>query len=120
MESISLVVSDEILSKYPKENELVDELVSCRELSEQLEESLGEKRFTVLSLRAKGWNFREIAERLEELGYTNRQGKQISRQAVKAILDETLKAVRKMRVFHNIQQGKPKIEKGSEKKSKKE
>ena len=60
---------------------------------------MGEKRFAVLSMRALGWNFREIAEHMEEMGYTNRQGERITRQAVKGIYDETLQAVRKMKVF---------------------
>lgn len=103
MESLSLIVSDDILSKYPKETDLVEEIVSNRELGEQLRESLGERRFAVLSMRALGWNMREIAEKLEEMGYTNKQGKCITRQAVKAILDETILAVQRMRIIKNLQ-----------------
>ena len=102
MESLSLVVSDDILSKYPKETDLVDEIVSNKELSQKLRESLGERRFTVIHLRALGWNLREIAERLAELGYTNREGKQMSRQAVKGILSETLQAVKRVRILQNL------------------
>lgn len=101
MESLSLVVSDDILSKHPKETDLIDEIVSNKQLSQQLRESLGERRFTVISLRALGWNLREIAEHLAELGYTNREGKQMSRQAVKGILSETLQAVKRVRILQN-------------------
>jgi len=102
MESLSMIVSDDILSKYPEESGLTEDLVSNRELSQQLSESLGEKRFTVISMKALGWNFREIAERLEELGYTNKKGERVTRQAVKAILDDTLKVVQKMRIAKNM------------------
>jgi len=102
MESLSIIVSDDVLAKHPEESGIVEDIVSNRELGEQLRDALGERRFTVLSMRALGWNYREIAERLEELGYVNKQGKQITRQAVKAILDETLKAVRKMRIIKSI------------------
>ena len=98
MESLSMIVSDDILSKYPEESELVEDLVSNRELSEQLRESLGEKKFTVVSMKALGWSLREIAEQLEKLGYTNKKGERVTRQAVKAMLDDTLKTIRKMRV----------------------
>jgi RNA polymerase sigma factor (sigma-70 family) len=101
-ESLSLIVSDEILAKFPKDSGFVDELVSNRELGARLRESLGEKRFTVLVMRKMGWNLREIAEHLEALGYTNKKGQQISRQAVKAILDETLRAVSRMRIFREL------------------
>ena len=103
MESLSMIVSDEVLTKCPKESDLVEELVSSREVRDQLEDYLGEKRFTVLLMRAQGWNLREIAERLEELGYVNKQGNQITRQAVKAILAETLTTVKKMKNFKNVE-----------------
>jgi RNA polymerase sigma factor (sigma-70 family) len=99
-ESLSMIVSDDALTKFTKENEYVDDIVSGQELTEQLRESLGEKRFTVLMMRRKGWTLREIAERLEKLGYTNKQGQQISRQAVKAILDETLKIISRTRILN--------------------
>jgi RNA polymerase sigma factor (sigma-70 family) len=102
LQSITLIVSDDILSKFPRDGALVDEIVSSRELSDHLKDSLGEKRFTVLYLRALGWNLREIAETLKDLGYTNRQGDCVSRQAVKGILDETLKAIEKMRLFSKL------------------
>lgn len=102
LESLSLVVSDDILSKFPKENEIVEEIVSNRQLSEQLRESLGEKRFTVLSMRALGYSLREIAEHLELMGYTNRQGNRVTRQAVMGILNETLQAVSRMRLVKNF------------------
>lgn len=102
MESLSMIVSDDILSKHPEESQLIEDLVSNRELSEQLRDSLGEKRFTVLYMKALGWSYREIAEHLEGLGYTNKKGDRVTRQAVKALLDDTLKVVRKMRIAKNI------------------
>lgn len=101
-ESLSLIVSDEVLAKYPKENELIDDIVSNQERRIQLRESLGEKRFTVLLMRHLGWNLREIAEHLETLGYTNRQGERISRQAVLGIYKDTLQALSRTRLFHNL------------------
>lgn len=103
-ESLSLIVSDDILAKFPKDSGFVDELVSNQELRTQLQESLGEKRFTVLVMRVMGWNLREIAEHLEELGYTNKKGQRISRQAVKAILSETLNAIGRMRAFKGLKE----------------
>jgi hypothetical protein len=103
MESLSMIVSDEVLTKCPKETDLVEELVSSKEVREQLRTALGEKRFTVLLMRSQGWNMREIAERLEGLGYVNKQGSQITRQAVKAILAETLGMVKKMKNFKNLE-----------------
>ena len=100
--SISLIVSDEVLNKFPEESEIIDELVSNRELSQQLKESLGEKRFMVLSMRSMDWTYKEIAVQLYKLGYRNKENKQMSRQAVKAILDETLEAVRKSRLFRSM------------------
>lgn len=102
LESLSLVVSDDILTKFPKENEIVEDIVSNRQLSEQLRESLGEKRFTVLSMRALGYNLREIAEHLSEMGYTNKQGECMTRQAVMAILKETVKAINRMRIAKTL------------------
>jgi len=102
MESLSLVVSDDVLSKYPKENEIVEEIVSNRQLSEQLRESLGEKRFAVLSMRALDYTLKEISEQLEVLGYTNKQDQRITRQAVMAILKETLRAVQRMRIIKKL------------------
>lgn len=97
-ESISLIISDDVLVKFPKE-EILDDIVSNKELGEQLRESLGEKRFVVLEMRSSGWNFREIAEELFRRGYTNKKGECISRQAVKGILDETIKAIQKSKIF---------------------
>lgn len=101
MDSISFIVSDEVLSKFPRE-EVLDEQVSDREFGTLLEDLLGEKKFTVLKMRSAGWNYREIAEKLCEMGYTNRQGKCISRQAVKGILDETIKVIKKSKVFSDL------------------
>lgn len=101
MDSISFIVSDEVLAKFPKEEEL-DERVSDREFGTILEDLLGEKKFTVLKMRSAGWNYREIAEKLCEMGHTNRQGKCISRQAVKGILDETIKTIKKSKVFSDL------------------
>lgn len=102
VESISLMVSDDVLGTIPKETDLVEEIVSNKQFADQLRESLGERRYTVLSMWSMGWHLREIAEHLEKMGYTNRDGEQITRQAVKAILTETLKAISKMRVVKNL------------------
>jgi hypothetical protein len=102
MESLSLVVSDAILTKYPEEVGLIDELVSTKETNNQLRDALGEKRYTVLSMRKLGWNLREIAEHLASIGYTNRKGKRVSRQAIKAIIDETIQMVEKMKMFRDL------------------
>ena len=102
MESLSLIVSDEVLNKHPEETGLIDDIVSNRELSAQIKESLGEKKFTVVYMKALGWSLREIAERLFEMGYTNKNNEQITRQAVKAILDDTNEAIKKMKLSKNI------------------
>lgn len=103
MESLSMIVSDEVLAKCPKETDLIEELVSNQEVVDQLRDTLGEKKYAVISMRHDGWNLREIAEALKELGYTNKQGGTITRQAVKAILDETLQTVKKMKNFKNLE-----------------
>jgi Mg2+ and Co2+ transporter CorA len=97
MESLPLIVSDEVLSKFPKETDIIEDVISKQELSDQLEDVLGEKKFVVLSMKSAGWSFREIAEHLEKLGYVNRQGNQVTRQAVKAILDDALKTIEKLK-----------------------
>ena len=102
MQSLSMIVSDEVLTKCPKESGLVEDIVSNREVQDQLRDHLGEKKFTVLLMRAQGWNLREIAEKLEVMGYVNKQGKQVTRQAVKAILADTLTTVKKMKNFKNL------------------
>ena len=103
MESLSMIVSDEVLAKYPKETDLVEDLVANKETINQLREALGEKKYTVISMRFAQYNLREISEELERLGYVNKQGKRITRQAVKAILDETLQAVKKMKSFKKLE-----------------
>ena len=103
MESLSMIVSDEVLAKCPKETDLVEDLVATKENIGHLRESLGEKKYTVISMRFAKYNLREISEELERLGYVNKQGKRITRQAVKAILDETLQTVKKMKSFKNLE-----------------
>ena len=93
MDSISLMVSDDILSKVPREEEL-DAYVFSREMDEKILDLVGEKKLIVLQMKTLGWNFREIAEHIYTLGYTNRQGKVVSRQAVKGMLDDTIKIIR--------------------------
>lgn len=102
MESLSLIVSDDVLSKHPEENLMIEDMVSRNEFSRQLKDSLGEKRFTVLTMKTQGWTFNEIAARLEKLGYTNRKGEKVTRQAVKAIFDDTLKMVKKWKLARDI------------------
>lgn len=103
MESLSMIVSDEVLAKCPKETDLVEDLVANKETMSQLRDALGEKKYTVISMRFAQYNLREISEELERLGYVNKQGKRITRQAVKAILDETLQTVKKMKSFKNLE-----------------
>lgn len=119
MQSLSLVVSDDILTKFPKERGLVDELVSNRELNSQLREYLGEKKFTVLSMRALGWNHREIAAHLASIGYTNREGRQVSRQAIKGILNDTIRSVEKMSIFKDLKVLFKALKQSTERKKKK-
>lgn len=102
MESLSMIVSDDILSKFPEEGAVIEDIVSNSQLAHQLKESLGERKFTVLYMRTMGWNLREISEHLEKLGYTNRQGKRITRQAVKAILVDTLQTTKKLLMAKGI------------------
>lgn len=100
MESISLMVSDDILSKVPKE-ETLDEHVFSKEVDEKLLELLGDKKFIALTMRSCGWNYREIAEHLHSLGYSNRQGEVVSRQAVKGMLDDTIVVIRNSGILKN-------------------
>lgn len=94
LESISLMVSDDVLSKVPKEATM-DEYVFGKEVDEKLLKLVGEKKFIALTMRSNDWNYREIAEYLFELGYSNRQGEVVSRQAIKGMLDDTIIAIRK-------------------------
>ena len=93
LESISLMVSDDILSKVPKEESL-DEYVFGKEVDEKVLKLVGEKKFIALTMRSNGWNYREIAEHLFELGHSNRQGEVVSRQAIKGMLDDTVIVIR--------------------------
>lgn len=98
-DSLSFIVSDEILYKLPKDNPLIDDIISDRELGKKIEESLGEKKFMVLQLRTAGHTFKEIAQKLFEKGYTNSKGEQVTRQAVKSIYDEILEEIKRMRTY---------------------
>jgi RNA polymerase sigma factor (sigma-70 family) len=98
-DSISSIVSDDILGKLPKESDEMETIIGNQEFKKQLYGVLGEKKFTVLCLRYQGWNFREIAEKLKLLGYTNRAGECISKQAAKAILDEAIIVVKRLKLL---------------------
>lgn len=98
-ESISMMVSDEVLSKYSNEDIDIREYVQCKKQFEDLRSSLGKKRFMVFFLHLQEFSNNEIAGKLFEEGFCNREGSPISRQAVKAILDDVKKALREMKRF---------------------
>jgi RNA polymerase sigma factor (sigma-70 family) len=100
LDSISLIVSDDILSKTPLE-EALEENIFSKEVDEKLLELVGEKKFIVLTMKLLGWNFREIAEYLHRLGHSNRQGEVVSRQAVKGMLDDTVKIIRNSGILND-------------------
>ncbi len=102
IKSLSLIVSDEVLMKVPDDADDIDHAVLSSELKDQLKELLGVKRYTVLELRAQEWSYREIADKLFNLGHTNKEGGVISRQAVKGILDDTLRAIKKSKLYKNL------------------
>jgi len=52
MQSLSLIVSDEVLTKHPKETCLVEDTVARQEIVEALRTALGEKKYTVISMRS--------------------------------------------------------------------
>lgn len=102
IKSLSLIVSDEVLLKIPGDVDDINDSVLGGEVKEQLEELLGPKKFLVLELRAQDWTYREIAEKLFALGYKNKENGVISRQAVKGILDDTIKTIKKSKFYRNI------------------
>jgi RNA polymerase sigma factor (sigma-70 family) len=95
IQSISLVVSEEALAKVPEEDRDIDQLVFNQELKVRLREILGEKKFVVLALRSKGYTYQEIAVELHKIGYANRDGEVITRQAVKSIVNDIVKILDK-------------------------
>jgi hypothetical protein len=102
IKSLSLVVSDEVLMKVPDDADDIDDHVLSNEMKVQLKEILGDKKYAVLELRSEDWTYREIADKLFAMGYTNKEGGVISRQAVKGILDDTLKAIKKSKFYRNM------------------
>jgi hypothetical protein len=92
LESISLMVSDDVLSKVPKEDSM-DSYIFSKEVDEKLLKLVGEKKLIALTMRSNEWNYREIAEYLFELGHSNRKGEVVSRQAIKGMIDDTIKAI---------------------------
>lgn len=110
--SLSSVVNDEVLSKVPKDTEKIEDIILGGEVREQFRELLGEKRLLVLEMRSQDWTYREIAEKLYTMGYRNKSGGVISRQAVKGIWDETLKTIHKSSVYRDLlDSGLKKVEK---------
>lgn len=93
IEAISMVVSEDALFKHQAEDgaNAIDQ-----ELKDRLETCLGPKQFLVVMLRLSGHSYREIAEQLSKAGYRNNKGKPISRQAVKAILDNARKTIKQL------------------------
>ncbi len=100
--SLSLVVSDEVLSRLPETTGDIETLILCEELRTQLFGVLREKQRIVLEMRAQEWSYREIAEYLYELGYKNRRGGIISRQAVKSIYDDCIRSIRKSKLYREL------------------
>jgi len=100
--SLSLVVSDEILTRLPETSNDIEKIILCEELRTQMFGMLREKQRIVLEMRAQDWSYREIAEYLYELGYKNRRGGVISRQAVKSIYDDCIRSIRKSKIYRDF------------------
>ena len=101
-DSLVSLISDVVLLNNIVPCESVEKKASEAELQDKLLESLGKKRYLVLKLHYQGYNNPEIAQILHEHGYSNAAGKAVSRAAVKSLLDNTLKVVRKMGIFKKI------------------
>lgn len=71
-----------------------DANVFCFEVWKTIRKLLNIKQLLVVTLRSQDWTYREIAEKLYELGYKNKRGKVISRQAVKGIYDSSIRIIR--------------------------
>jgi len=97
--SLVSVVSDSVLGLFPYESSSVEDQASNREFQERLKRSLGDKKFRVLELHSLGFTNPEIAQLLYEESQDSATPykKPISRSAVKALLDNALGEVRKMR-----------------------
>ncbi len=102
LKSLSMIVSDEVLVKFPKETQDVEDAIMGSEIKNQIKILIGDKRLTVLEMRLQGWTHREIAEKLYRMGHRNKSGGVISRQAVKSILDDTIKMIKKSKVYKSI------------------
>lgn len=89
-QSLSLIVSDEVLSKHPLPEDHIDNVTFSKEMDEKLYQVLGEKRYHILKLHLAKYSNPEIAEELFKIGYTNNKGGVMSRQAIKQTLDKTL------------------------------
>lgn len=97
--SLSLIVPEEALAAAPLDAPDVDDAASDREMMKHLKDSIDEKRFTVLWMRALGWAYVEIADELYRRGYGNNKGLKMTRQAVKNIYDETIETIKRTRFF---------------------
>jgi RNA polymerase sigma factor (sigma-70 family) len=104
IKSLSLIVSDEVLMKVPDDADDINDLVLTGEMKSYLKEHLGEKKYAVIEMRFEKWTYSDIAEKLYTMGYKNKEGGVISRQAVKGIFDDTLKTIRKSKFYKNIMQ----------------
>ena len=104
LSSLSFIVSEEALSATATEEGDVDDFVADKEIANKIREIIGEKRYTVLYMRAIGCEYIEIADRLFQMGHSNNKGQKITRQAVKSIYDETVDRVRKLRVFKEVEE----------------
>lgn len=103
-------VSDAVLNSHVVSEMSVELEASGKELRDKLEKSLGKKRFMVLELHSQGFTNPEISKILYEVSQTDPDIKtydrQISRSAVKNILDNAKEAVRKMRCFKGYKKDK--------------
>lgn len=101
-ESLSFMVSDDVLLKFPSPDKETNEVVFNHELGEEIKKILGEKHFLVLSYHISDYTNEDITYKLLEFGYTNREGKRVSRQAVKSILDDALAKLSKNRELRGL------------------
>jgi len=99
-DSLVSTVPDSVLGVLPSNTQSVEELAADREFQEKLKRSLGDRKFRVLELHSLGFTNPEIAQILYEESQEGQEKvykKPISRSAVKALLDNALDEVRRMR-----------------------
>lgn len=105
IDSLSSIVAEDSLFKHSVDEPDGELNAIDNQLMKNLEIALGEKQFFVVRLRLLGCSYREIAEKLSEAGYKNSKGKQISRQAVKGILDSARKTIKELNILPSMMDG---------------